>query len=382
MGGGDGGGLNPLVIIALIAATGALAWWLIARSMRASGRFSPAAGEKPLPPPSHPSEPEPPPEEEPQPEAIPVESAAPPPEEPGEPQPANSALLAVPSRFVDDFRARMGGLSASLDGMVIRTGDRLQYAGIPLVVAAAGPAFTTVTPDTVVRVRRVAGDITAICPRCTTETILPAPACPRCSGSIVTELTDSGSPQPATRAIEHYEPEEQEAASPGMSQVPTEPGPSARPLTRDHWLALGGTLAVGLSVWLPWMSSSRSYNGFEIRLFDVFFDNHGEGGPTVALGLLLVALIGLVAAASAARSHRRPTDDGSEGVGRGVLIVLRLAGMLTVLFCLLFARRIWSTAGGFGDLFDLMGLAPLLAVAGAIAMIASTRRSSTLQSGT
>jgi len=382
MGGVDGGGLNPLVIVAVIAALGALGAWIVVRSNRDSGRFAPVAGEKPLPPPSHPSEPAPPPEEEPQSGATPAGTAAPPAEEPGEPQPADSALLAVPSGFVDDFRARMGGLSASLDGMVIRTGDRLQYAGIPLVVAAAGPAFATVTPDTVVRVRRVAGDITASCPRCATETILPAPACPRCSGPIVAELTDFGSSLSAIRATEHDESEEQGAVPPGMPTIPTGSGPSARPLTRDHWLALGGTLAIGLSVWLPWISSSRSYNGFEIRLLDVLLDNHGEGGPTVAFSLLLVALIGLGAAASAARSRRRPTDDVSGAAGRGVLIVLRLAGMLTVLLCLGFVRRIWSTAGGFDDLFDIMGPALIIAFAGAVASVVSTRRSSALQSGT
>ena len=441
MGGGDGAGLNPLVIIVVLTALGVLIWWLAARAKWAPGRFAPThrtpesalvlrgepnddadqraridpntlvavtarlegwahvttrdgrdgwvqahfitpvAGAKPLPAAQLPIEPEPTPAEEPQSEVTPLKTAAPPPEEPAEPRPAKSVLLALPSRFVDDFRPQMSGLSASLDEMVIRTGDRLQYAGIPLVVAAAGPADATITSDTIVRVRRVTGDITATCPRCATETILPAPACSRCSGPIATELTDSGSPPTVARAIEQNDPGQEEDTRPATSTTPTEPVTSARALTWDHWFALGGAIAIGVSAWIPWISGNRSYNGFDIRLLNVLLNDHGETGPAIAFMLIPVALIGLIAAASAAHSHRRSTDDDSGAAQKSVLTTLKLLGTLTVLFCLWFIRWIWTNADGFGELFDFMGLAPIIALSGAIVMIVSTRGSSTLQAG-
>ena len=375
MGGGDGGGLNPLVIVAVITALGVIISWILARSKRASGRNPP----EPAPPPE---EPQPPPTEGPQAEAGPLGAAAPPSEEPDGPRPSGSILLAVPSRFVDEFRAQVVGLSVALNGTVIRTGDRLQYAGIPLVVAAAGPGHSIVTLDTIVRVRQVTGEIGATCPRCETEATLPALACSRCSGPIVIELVDSGSTLSTALAINQSAPENQEGALPAVSPDPTEPGTSTRTLTRDHWLALGGAVAIGLSIWLPWISTSRSYNGFEIRLFNVLLDDHGEGGPAVAFILLLVASIGVVAAAAAARSYRHPNDDRSGATEKSVLTVLKLVGTLTALFCLWFTRWIWSTAGGINGLFDVMGPAPIIAFVGAVASIVSTRRSSALRSGT
>ncbi len=118
-------------------------------------------------------------------------------------------------------------------------------------------------------------------------------------------------------------------------------------------LALAGAAAVLVAVFLPWVSGTLGAGGDAFDVPISFLWDIGGGGGGVKLGLPLLVLAG----AGAALTFLPGTGP-----------VRRILGMVAVLVSVVFVvqlyRAIDQLGGGFGDVFDTLGVAVYVTLIG------------------
>jgi hypothetical protein len=130
----------------------------------------------------------------------------------------------------------------------------------------------------------------------------------------------------------------------GVSQLPFKP------------LPLAGGLAIVIAVFLPWASfGDGSANALDVPI-EVLWDLEAGDGP-VKLGFALLALGGLGAGLSFA-----------SGWGWIRRLCGSVALAVTLGFALQLYRSVDQAGGTFGDVFDAVGFAVYIALAGAVAL--------------
>lgn len=151
--------------------------------------------------------------------------------------------------------------------------------------------------------------------------------------------TPAGTPALATAAAPAAAP-----ARSAVTQLPFKP------------LALAGGLAILVAVFLPWASFvGGSANALDVPI-EALWDLEADDGP-VKLGFALLALGGLGA--------------GLSFVSRWAWL-RRLCGSVALAVTLGFALQLYRSVdqlgGSFGDVFDAIGFAVYIALAGAVAL--------------
>ncbi len=288
---------------------------------------------------------------------------------------AVAAVMAVPAAFVSQFQEKIESFSASLTGVVLRPGDRLVFAGIPLAVASVTPAEGTVTVDTEVRVRRTTGAVTATCGACGSETTLPAGGCGSCSGALaVTPVAEK--PAPATAPAGRARP--QRAAVPAAS--PSDADAMTLPEGRRRLVPLVAGLLIVAGAFIPWLFyGGDSLNSVDARLWGVLFNSDSGDGPNVLIPLLVVAWFAWMAAVARVgwvrkREQGIDTSAGTPGQWKAAGLIIVVCGFVAALLGGIYLIRLWGDSGGMDTFIDVLGWGPILTLIGGLALVRSEGR--------
>ena len=128
-------------------------------------------------------------------------------------------------------------------------------------------------------------------------------------------------------------------------------------------LPLVGAVGLLLAAFLPWVDAfGGSSNSFDVAL-SFLWDLTASGAPY--LGWAVVALAALALAAAAAAKT-------NSGLLRALGI---LAIALVVDFVIQMYRGVTDGGGSFGDVFDLLGFAPWIALGSGVVLLVAARRS-------